>query len=91
MTKNAVLALNMDDENVINTPTALIPGTNDNFLKPEKGRKISEAMPNGSFYSIPDSGHLPWLENPKGNTGYLELRASAGCRGIMLRLVRELT
>jgi 2-hydroxy-6-oxonona-2,4-dienedioate hydrolase len=46
-------------------PTALILGTNDNFLSQEKGKKIVEAMPNGSFYAISNSGHLPWLENPK--------------------------
>ncbi len=46
-------------------PTALILGTNDNFLSQEKGGKIIEAMPRGSFYAVHDSGHLPWLENPK--------------------------
>jgi len=46
-------------------PTALILGTNDNFLTQEKGNKIIEVMPNGSFYPINNSGHLPWLENPK--------------------------
>lgn len=46
--------------------TALILGTNDNFLTEEKGRKIIEAMPSGSFFPIPNSRHLPWLENPKG-------------------------
>ncbi len=45
--------------------TALILGTKDNFLSQEKGQKIVEAMPNGTFYSIPNSGHLPWLENPE--------------------------
>ena len=49
----------------LHQPTALILGTNDNFLSQEKGKKMVEAMPNGSFYSIRNSGHLPWLENPK--------------------------
>lgn len=46
-------------------PTALILGTEDNFLSQEKGKEIVQAMPNGTFYSIANSGHLPWLENPQ--------------------------
>jgi pimeloyl-ACP methyl ester carboxylesterase len=45
--------------------TALFLGTNDNFITKEKGLKIIEAMSNGTFYSVPNSGHLPWLENPE--------------------------
>ncbi len=45
--------------------TALILGSNDNFLTQEKGRKIIDAMPGGSFFPINNSGHLPWLEDPK--------------------------
>jgi pimeloyl-ACP methyl ester carboxylesterase len=46
-------------------PTALFLETNDNFITKEKGLKIVEAMSNGTFYSVPNSGHLPWLENPE--------------------------
>jgi len=46
-------------------PAALILGTNDNFLSQEKGKKIVSAMPYGTFYSINNSGHLPWLEDPQ--------------------------
>ncbi|QES88095.1 alpha/beta fold hydrolase [Rhizosphaericola mali] len=47
----------------LHQPTALILGTNDNFLSQENGRKIVAVIPNGTFYSIENSGHLPWLEN----------------------------
>ncbi len=46
-------------------PTALILGMNDNFLSQKKGQKIIAAIPDGTFYSVSESGHLPWLENPK--------------------------
>lgn len=45
-------------------PTALILGTNDNFLRQEKGKKIVADMPDGTFYTVDNSGHLPWLEKP---------------------------
>jgi 2-hydroxy-6-oxonona-2,4-dienedioate hydrolase len=46
-------------------PTALFLGTNDNFASQDTGKKIIASMPNGIFYPVQGSGHLPWLENPQ--------------------------
>lgn len=63
--QNMIPEIKAEELAKLQKPTALILGTEDNFLSQEKGREIVEAMPNGTFYSIANSGHLPWLENPK--------------------------
>lgn len=63
--QNMIPEINADELGRLQQPTALILGTEDNFLSQEKGKEIVQAMPNGTFYSIANSGHLPWLENPQ--------------------------
>jgi 2-hydroxy-6-oxonona-2,4-dienedioate hydrolase len=63
--QNMIPEIKAEELTRLQQPTALILGTNDNFLSQEKGEKIVDAIPNGTFYSITDSGHLPWLENPE--------------------------
>jgi 2-hydroxy-6-oxonona-2,4-dienedioate hydrolase len=63
--RNMITEIKAEELAGLQQMTALILGTNDNFLSSEKGRQIVEAMPNGSFFPILDSGHLPWLEDPK--------------------------
>ena len=63
--KNMIPEIKKEELIHLQKPTALILGTNDNFLSQEKGKKIVSAMPNGTFYSITNSGHLPWLEDPQ--------------------------
>lgn len=63
--QNMVPEIKAEELASLHKPTALILGTNDNFLSQEKGEKIVAAMANGTFYPVNNSGHLPWLENPK--------------------------
>jgi 2-hydroxy-6-oxonona-2,4-dienedioate hydrolase len=63
--QNMIPEINADELKRLQKPTVLILGTQDNFLSQEKGKAIVQAMPDGTFYSIADSGHLPWLENPE--------------------------
>jgi 2-hydroxy-6-oxonona-2,4-dienedioate hydrolase len=62
--QNMIPAISAEELVKLQKPTALILGTKDNFLSQKKGQEIVDAMPNGTFYSISNSGHLPWLENP---------------------------
>lgn len=63
--QNMIPEINAEELGHLQQPTVLILGTEDNFLSQEKGKEIVQAMPNGTFYSIANSGHLPWLENPE--------------------------
>ena len=62
--QNMIPNLAAEDLGRLNQPTALILGTNDNFLSPKNGEKIVDALPEGTFFPIEGSGHLPWLEHP---------------------------
>jgi 2-hydroxy-6-oxonona-2,4-dienedioate hydrolase len=63
--QNMIPEIKAEELAILQKPTALILGTYDNFLSQETGQKIVEAIPKGTFYSIANSGHLPWLENPE--------------------------
>ncbi len=63
--QNMIPEIKADELIKLQQHTALFLGTKDNFLTQEKGQKMVAAMPNGQFYSILNSGHLPWLENPE--------------------------
>lgn len=61
--QNMIPKITEEDLRKLKQPTVLILGTNDNFISQKLGKKITAAMPNGKFYMIENSGHLPWLEN----------------------------
>ncbi|MET4082695.1 2-hydroxy-6-oxonona-2,4-dienedioate hydrolase [Pedobacter sp. UYP30] len=63
--QNMIPEIKAEELSKLQQPTALILGTNDNFASQETGKKIVDAMPNGTFYPVQNSGHLPWLENPE--------------------------
>lgn len=65
MLQNPMPAIDAIQLKKLSQPTALLLGTNDNFATQELGQKIVAEMPKGKFYSIKDSGHLPWLESPE--------------------------
>jgi pimeloyl-ACP methyl ester carboxylesterase len=65
MLKNPMPAIDEKQLKNLSQPTALLLGTKDNFASQHLGKKIVSEMPKGTFYSIKDSGHLPWLENPE--------------------------
>lgn len=45
------------------TPTHFLWGTDDTFGGEDVARWVVEKMPNASLEMIPDSGHLPWLDD----------------------------
>jgi 4,5:9,10-diseco-3-hydroxy-5,9,17-trioxoandrosta-1(10),2-diene-4-oate hydrolase len=46
------------------TPTHFIWGSDDPFGGADVARWITDAMPNATCEMLPDSGHLPWLDDP---------------------------
>ena len=46
-------------------PALVVAGQEDQIIDPESAQQIAEALPNGSFLSIPQAGHLPMLETPE--------------------------
>ena len=62
--QNMIPNITAEDLGRLNQPTALILGTNDNFLSQKNGKKIVDALPEGVFFPIEGTGHLPWLEHP---------------------------
>ncbi len=64
MLENAMPAITESGLKKLSQPTALLLGTADNFASQQLGRKITSAMPDGTFYPIENAGHLPWLESP---------------------------
>ena len=56
-------ALN-EDLSKITTPVSLLWGTSDRLIPRELGEKMIELLPNGKFYPITNSGHMPQFESP---------------------------
>ena len=48
----------------IGAPTMWLIGDRDPYASPELTRRWAESMPSASFEVIPDSGHMPWLDDP---------------------------
>ena len=65
MLQNAMPPIDAMQLKCLSQPIALLLGTNDNFASQDLGQKIISEIPNGIFFSIKDSGHLPWLESPE--------------------------
>ncbi|MEF8814965.1 MAG: alpha/beta hydrolase [Halovenus sp.] len=51
-----------DEVVTIANPTAYIWGTEDYYFDPEVGRPVAERMPNATFHTLEDHGHIPFLE-----------------------------
>jgi len=49
----------------ITTPALVIGFADDIVLPPHLGREVAEAMPNGRYLEIPDTGHLGFFEKPQ--------------------------
>jgi pimeloyl-ACP methyl ester carboxylesterase len=49
----------------IKTPALVIGFADDLVLPPHLGREVAEAMPNGRYLEIPDTGHLGFIEKPR--------------------------
>ena len=48
----------------LRVPISFLWGERDSFGPPELGREAAARVPHGSCLPIPDSGHLPWLDEP---------------------------
>ena len=58
------LALSASDLANVSTPTHFIWGADDTFGDEAVARRTVSAMPDASVDMRPDSGHLPWLDDP---------------------------
>jgi pimeloyl-ACP methyl ester carboxylesterase len=62
----------------VRVPTTFLWGDHDVFGPPELGREAASQVPDGRFVLIPDSGHLPWLDEPDRVAREISRAASAG-------------
>jgi len=51
-----------DEVVTLDNPTAYVWGTEDYFFPPEVGRPVAERMPDATFHTLEDHGHIPFLE-----------------------------
>ena len=49
----------------LSVPTTFLWGEKDVFGIPKIGQEVAALIPAGKFVLIPDSGHLPWLDEPE--------------------------
>ncbi len=49
----------------VTVPTHFIWGSDDAFDGDKAARRTVEAMPDATLEMLPDSGHLPWIDNPE--------------------------
>jgi pimeloyl-ACP methyl ester carboxylesterase len=62
----------------ITTPALVIGFADDVVLPPHLGREVADALRNGSYLEIPDTGHLGFIEQPEAvNTAALKFFAYA--------------
>jgi pimeloyl-ACP methyl ester carboxylesterase len=54
-----------DKWRALHIPTTFLWGEKDVFGLPQLGQEVSSLMPTAKFVLIPDSGHLPWLDEPE--------------------------
>ena len=56
----------------LNVPVLAVCGTEDQFSPPSEMRNLAEAAKHGTFVEIPDSGHIPPMEQPELFVGVFE-------------------
>lgn len=62
----------------ITTPVLIIGFANDLVIPPHLGTEVADALPNGSYLEIADTGHLGFLERPHAvNSAILDFFAHA--------------
>ncbi len=49
----------------ITAPALVIGFADDVVLPPHLGREVADAIPNGRYLEIPDTGHLGFIERPQ--------------------------
>ena len=68
----AQLDANLEGYRRIAVPTLIIVGAEDRVILPEVQRKICSIVPNTQFKTIPDAGHVVYLEKPDTFFGELK-------------------
>ncbi len=64
----------------ITAPALVIGFADDVVLPPHLGREVADALPNGRYLQIPDTGHLGFIERPQAvNAAMLEFFAHPRC------------
>jgi pimeloyl-ACP methyl ester carboxylesterase len=48
----------------VQVPATFLWGEKDVFAPPQLGQQAASLVPKGKFVLIPDSGHIPWLDDP---------------------------
>ena len=49
----------------ITAPVLVIGFSDDVVLPPHLGREVADALPNGRYLEIPDTGHFGFIEKPQ--------------------------
>lgn len=52
-------------------PTLVLWGEQDNFVSVANGQRFVTALPNAVLKVFPDSGHLPWLDDPAAHASLI--------------------
>jgi pimeloyl-ACP methyl ester carboxylesterase len=60
------LTLSDDVMNAVSAPTLLLWGDNDPFGSVEVAGRVAASLANATLEILPRSGHLPWLDDPRG-------------------------
>lgn len=55
-----------DELRTYDRPVSFVWGAEDALWGPEVGRPVAERMPDAEFHTLPDHGHVPWLEPDEG-------------------------
>lgn len=58
-------SLQLPDYGSVSAPTLIIWGEKDRIIRPERGRRLAEAMPDARLEIVPLSGHNPHEERPE--------------------------
>jgi pimeloyl-ACP methyl ester carboxylesterase len=60
------ITLSKTELDAIQAPTLMVYGSDDPLGSKELWSDFMASLPNGSLHVAPDSGHLPWFDNPEG-------------------------
>jgi 2-hydroxy-6-oxonona-2,4-dienedioate hydrolase len=65
------LTMSAADLAAVTAPTAFLWGADDTFGGAEVAEPLVAAMPDATLELVPDSGHLPWLDDPARAAGFV--------------------
>lgn len=62
----------LPDISRVTVPVLVLTGDHDGINPPAEGRKVAQALPDGTFKEVPDAGHSAFLENPAAVTADID-------------------